>query len=568
MNRHVDSSQTASTVTKENKPVSGLRKLSYRSADALISRLRIHRAVGTLCVAAALAVAMALPASSGADVIPPYEIKSFTSRTTDEAATDYTQAGGHPFQNRTAFEFPNYVGGPGGTETLPSEQLKDASVTLEPGFFGNPAAAPRCPISAIGYPLISPTSCPPGSRVGTAFARILANGVLEERPLYNLITERGYPAQFAFRVVNTVTVLSVVPLPRTEAYGLTIGSLNTPYAVNVVSFDTIFCSYGAEGEPGAGTCNPPSGSDRAPFLSNPLDCSNPEPKWNLLVDSWENAGTYTSGGLPDLSNPAWLSKTVTSPPVTGCDDPLLASQFNSTAIATKPLQDGGGPTQADQPTGLAVDLDFPQSNDPTDLQSEAEPDMPQAPEPKDITVKLPAGLAISPSSADGLGACSDLASDPAGDQVHYDSTNPVSCPDSAKIGSAVATSPLLALRDPQDDHVIGPEPIPGDVYLLAPHPGDLPVGGGNQEGKFRLLIQLENPGARSQLQAPRHRHSRPADRPADHDLHGQSAAAGQAPDGHPQERPLGIACDPGHLRQIRHRRPPRSLGLAGRPRCR
>ena len=436
------------------------------------------------------------------NIAAPYAIKSFTSRTTDEAEDDYTDAGGHPFQNRTAFEFPSVVGGPQG-ETIPTEELKDASVTVEPGFFGSPAAARRCPISQIPAEATTDT-CPPGSRVGTAIATFFGGfiGGVHERPLYNIVPERGYPAQFAFRIVNTITILSAVPLPRTESYGLTIGSHNTPTVIGVGSFETTFCSYGAEGGVGAGSCKSPSGSDQAPFLSNPLDCSNPEPKWNLLADSWENAGTYTPGGLPDLANPAWLSKSVTSPPVTGCGDPLLASQFNSTTIATKPLQEGSGPVQADQPTGLAVDLDFPQSNDPTDLQSEAEPDTPQAPEPKDITVKLPAGLAISPSSADGLGACSDLASDPAGDQVHYDSIKPVTCPDSARIGSAVATSPLLALRDPQDDHVIGPEPIPGDVYLLAPHPGDLPVGGGNQEGKFRLLIQLENQGAGVNFKLP------------------------------------------------------------------
>ena len=483
-----------------NAPTTALSRRQPRTA----SWVRVYRAVGVFCAAASLLAALALPAVSGADEIPPYEIKSFTSRTTDEAEANYTQAGGHPFQNRTVFEFSNRPelrnGKPG---IFPSEELKDATVTLEPGFIGNPATASRCPISDIRDPEGAPDNlCPPDSRVGTAFAGILGNGHISERPLYSIVTERGYPAQFAFRVLNTITILSVVPLPRSESYGLTIGSHNTPFGINVVSFDTVFCSFGAEGGIGAGTCKSPSSSDQAPFLSNPLDCSNPEPKWNLLVDSWENAGTYSPGGLPDLSNPAWLRASFTSPPVTGCDDPALASQFNSTTIATKPLQSGPGPVQADQPAGLAVDLDFPQSNDPTDLQSEAEPDMPQAPEPKDITVKLPAGLAISPSSADGLGACSDLASDPAGDQVHYDSIKPVTCPDSSKIGSAVATSPLLGLRDPQDDHVIGPEPIPGDVYLLAPHPGDLPVGGGNQEGKFRLLIQLENPGAGVNFKLP------------------------------------------------------------------
>ncbi len=135
-------------------------------------------------------------------VLSPYAIKSFTSHTTDEAGADYTQAGGHPFQNRTVFEL------------IRTEQLKDATVTLEPGFFGNPAAAARCPIEKIQDPILNSFAkleCPPSSRVGTAFAALgnLGPGI-QDRPLYNMVTERGYPAQFAFRIGNTIAVLSVV----------------------------------------------------------------------------------------------------------------------------------------------------------------------------------------------------------------------------------------------------------------------------------------------------------------------------------------------------------------------
>ncbi len=266
-------------------------------------------------------------------------------------------------------------------------------------------------------------------------------------PVYNLPPEPGYPAQFGFKVVGIVTALSATLLPRSESYGLTIGSKNAP-KVQVVYFDASFCSYGAEGPPESSSCKSPSGTADAPFLSNPLDCPDPQPTWKLAADSWENAGPYLPSGFPDLSDPNWKTSSVIAPPVTGCDDPLLAAQFDATSIATKPLQPGGGPVLADAPAGLAVDLDFPQANDPTDLNAGIDNTLPQTPEPKDITVKLPAGLSVSPSSADGLGACSDLASDPAGDQVHYDDTKPVRCPDSAKIGSATATSPLLALHDP------------------------------------------------------------------------------------------------------------------------
>ncbi len=295
--------------------------------------------------------------------------------------------------------------------------------------------------------------------------------------------ESGYPAQFGFKLsgLNSPVMISAFPpLPRTESYGLTVGTPNVP-AIGVLSFSATF--FGTPSQHGSGTSG-------APFLSNPVDCSEADPTWHIAIDSGQHAGALRGLGIPDLSDPDWKIDSEPAEPVTGCEDLVF-----DPSLAVDPLQPGGGATQADQPTGLRVGLDFPQTNDPTTpAETVFNSDALQTPPPKDITVKLPAGLAISPSSADGLQACSDQASDPAGDQVHYDNTKPVQCPDAAKIGTATALSPLLALHEPNDpdDKVIGPDPIPGDVYLLKPHPGDLPLGG-NSDGKFRLLIELENP---------------------------------------------------------------------------
>jgi uncharacterized repeat protein (TIGR01451 family) len=418
----------------------------------------------------------------------PYTLKTFSSQTTDANELPYTTAGGHPNQNIT--EFSIHVGEGVGI-------LNGTYVNPPLGFIGNPAAAPRCPMSKVAN-TVEGSRCPPGSQVGTAVIRVCercndnkieTEAGFEFPPIYNLPPERGYPAQFGFKVggQGTPTVISVWPRPRTDSYGLTVGTPNVP-AVGVVSVNIKF--FGTPSQHG-------SGDTEAPFLSNPLDCSEAEPRWSIAVDSQQHAGALVGLGIPDLTDPDWITDSELAPPVIECDSPALAEQFAQAGLGVKPLQPGGGATQADQPTGLAVDLDFPQSNDPTDLGTDFDPKLPQAPEPKDITVKLPAGLSVSPSSADGLGACSDQASDPAGDQVHYDNTKPVQCPDAAKIGTATALSPLLALHDPVEtdltDEVIGPEPIPGDVYLLKPHPGDLPIGAGNQDGRFRLLIQLENP---------------------------------------------------------------------------
>jgi hypothetical protein len=410
------------------------------------------------------------PEASAQDVTPvadrvPYGPEEFASRTTDEAESEYTAAGGHPFQNLTRFLLP--LGDSGYT----FEEMKDASVDLPNGFLGNPAAATRCEISKVPqFEFLPGSICPVGSQVGSAEV----NG--GTRPLYNVKPERGHPAEFVFNYASVLVPLVVTPRARTESYGLTLGSTNAG-RIHIFRFTTVF----------NGTV---SNGTEAPFLSNPVDCSEANPLWHVNLDSWENPGRLLPSGRFDPSDPNWKTATYPAPPVTGCNDPALTAQFRPTLNVT-PVQNGG-PTQADQPAGLEVGLDFPQSNDPTDPNTTYDASTPQAPELRNITTKLPAGLSISPSSATGLGACSDLASDPAGDQVHYETTQPVTCPESSKIGTVTATTPLLASHDPVTDAVNGAEPIPGDVYLLKPHPGDLSPNG-NQDGTFRLLLQLESP---------------------------------------------------------------------------
>ena len=107
-------------------------------------------------------------------------------------------------------------------------------------------------------------------------------------------------------------------------------------------------------------------------------------------------------------------------------------------------------------------------------------------------MKLPAGLTLSPSSAGGLVGCSDQAGDPAGDQVHLDTVNPVTCPDASKIGTVTTTTPLVAAHDPVTDAITGAETIGGDIY-----PDQAPRGRLQPERRpgriFRLLIQIESP---------------------------------------------------------------------------
>ena len=281
-------------------------------------------------------------------------------------------------------------------------------------------------------------------------------------------------------IVGTRVSVYVNPRPRTEGYGLTLGAVDAPHFLIFTAFEARFFGFPQRGNETA--------SAEAPFLTNPVDCSNKDPEWGALLDSWETAAQRTPAETPDRSDPNWNHKTIPAVPVTGCDK----LKFDPSVSISPEQGQGAGPVQADRPTGLAVDFKFPQTNDPTDINTEFNPSEPQTPEPKDINLKLPPGLSISPSSATGLEGCSDLADDPAGDQVHLDTVNPVTCPDASKIGTVTTTTPLIAAHDPVTDAITGAETIGGDVYLIKPHAGDFSPNG-DQEGIFRLLIQISSP---------------------------------------------------------------------------
>ncbi len=395
-----------------------------------------------------------------------FDVLNFKADVTDESEASYSVAGGHGSSVFNSYQFPLADIEP--EFGRPVEGFKDSFVDLPIGLFGNPSAAPRCPVQKIGFI----PDCPKGSQVGT----LALNGY--PSALYNVKPDRGYPAQFVASIVGTRVSVYVNPRPRTEGYGLTLGAVDAPHFLIFTAFEARFFGFPQRGNETA--------SAEAPFLTNPVDCSNKDPEWGALLDSWETAAQRTPAETPDRSDPNWNHKTIPAVPVTGCD----ALKFEP-SFGVEPDRVGGA-VQADQPTGLRVSFKFPQTNDPTDVNTEFDPAEPQTPEPKDITVKLPAGLSLSPSSASGVVGCSDQADDPAGDQVHLDTVTPVACPDASKIGTVTTTTPLVAAHDPVTDAITGAETIGGDVYLIKPHAGDFSPSG-DQDGIFRLLIQIESP---------------------------------------------------------------------------
>jgi hypothetical protein len=424
-----------------------------------------------------LALGASLASASTVIAAPPLQITSFTARSLDTVGNDDTVAGGHPHDVAISFELAAET-----VDPYSVEDVRKVFTEAPPGFVGNVASTQRCTIAQLA---VDPEPlCPVGSAIGTV--DIFRHGSSTQQfKLFNMLPEHGYPAELGFYYGANTTVLLFPRLrPRTGGYGVSVVSPGTT-TIGISKIDVNL--YGIPSQRN-GVGGPP-----IPFLSNPSDCLDAQPASRLIVDSWLHPGRTLNNdpladfGTPDLGDPSWKSRSAIAPPVTGCDSPSLVSQFRP-SLDMRPTP-GTGTSQADEPSGFTVDLDFPQLNDPTDSSSTFDPSVPNGPALKDATVTLPDGVAISPSAADGLDGCSDVPGP--GDQVHYDTTIPVTCPDASKVGSVVATSPLLAQRAPATDEIIGAEPIGGDVFILRPHPGDLSPAG-DQDGKFRLLIQVNS----------------------------------------------------------------------------
>jgi hypothetical protein len=94
---------------------------------------------------------------------------------------------------------------------------------------------------------------------------------------------------------------------------------------------------------------------------------------------------------------------------------------------------------------------------------------------KKAVVTLPAGESVSPSAADGLGACSL-------EQIGLNTGAPATCPDSSKLGTVEIDTPLLDV------------PLKGSVYLGEPECGPCGTGDDLAGRLVKLYIVVEGHG--------------------------------------------------------------------------
>jgi hypothetical protein len=412
-------------------------------------------------------------------------LSSFGLTLTGSDGTRDTQAGDHPAAATTSLQFASeltdaygrgykliHEHGNVGAEHQkyrPLQEVKDVVVDLPPGFVGDTQEATQCNERELEPALnelvgsSGETKCSPSSAVGTVSLDVggepfFAGSTFLPTPIvYNMVPEHGYPAEFGFNLAGKAILLYATAVPTSKGYVLQV---STPGIVQLLPIDGITLSFwGVPGEASYDALRGgPSGITPVAFLTNPVDCAAGPLTATAMSDTWQDPGRWTAEGTPDLSDPAWrVQSSTVYPQITGCD--LL--QFDPAVEVTPEV------TQADEPSGLTVDIRVPQA-------PQLPPDLP-TPEFKNVVVALPSGVSISPSAGDGLQACT------AG-EIDLESRLAGSCPDGSVLGTVQGSTPLLA------------SPLEGQVFLGAPGCDPCSNADAADGNMFNIYLELSGSG--------------------------------------------------------------------------
>ena len=327
--------------------------------------------------------------SSGllATVGPGFGVKGFGVSFLNQNGTPDTQAGSHPSTMVTNIVFSTKdlrrdatVDSP--YMVQPDGNVKDIIVNPPPGLIGDPnATEAKCTLREIETDKGANSggnSCPPGSQVGELEVEFApnTNSPLKE-PIFNMVPPHGVAAQFGANFILPKAFVNTGLLAGGD-YPLQSESLDIPAIEPIISIRlTVFGVVG-------------SGENRKPFLTLPTGCTGP-PRSTIKVDSYQEPGNFVGeAGNPEAK--VALTSNAAGEPVnlTGCSLLTFPPQ-----ITVKP-----DTTNASSASGLTVDVNVPQKAalNPEGLAESAL---------RDTTVTLPQGVAINPSGANGLEACSE-----------------------------------------------------------------------------------------------------------------------------------------------------------------
>ncbi len=403
-------------------------------------------------------------------------IASFSFSATGPTGETMTQAASHPTFSTTSVMFNTQYLEHTGEKIQPTEAVRDLVFYLPLGILGNPTVTEACPIASVEIEQEA-SGCPPGSRIGTVAPLILSTVFVVPRGIYNVTPEKGYAAEFAF-AANKIKFFLYASIVRHDgAYMVRVAVPGVPATSLLIGSVATFNGDIQESYP-VGEFGEVFTYDRGAFLTNPSDCqATPAAREaSVQMNTWE----HSEGSITEAAAP-YRSSSLVYPSIEGCEHLSLSSTLGVTPQTTT----------AGSPSAYGVEVDVPQA--PNVFTGLATPPL------RNVSVTLPQGTMVSPSSATGLAACPATGSEginlegAESEEVAEDGLpRPVAghCAAASQVASVTATTPLLAGEEQLKGHIFLAEPQCGGTSQPACTSADA------QNGRlFRLYMELADPQA-------------------------------------------------------------------------
>jgi hypothetical protein len=430
-----------------------------------------------------------------------FGVESYEITPENENFEPDTEAGSHPFQLTTTFDFNDTLSHyPTKKNPQPSALAldRDLSFNLPPGLIGDanvvgdPNAVQQCSANDFGvHGTADLNICPEDTAVGVASVEIedpiTLFYVTKVVPVFNLAPAPGEPARFGFEVNNVPVVLDT-SLRTGEDYGATVSVENASQAVQVLGSRVTFWGVPEDRRhdsargweclgdggfveliPTEPRCGNPEVAQPTPFLTMPTTCETLESPVEGVAWNGEPLAPGAGGRVEN-------SRPVTT---TGCEE----LEFNPTIKVTPATE------AASTPTGMSVEVTLPQQGT-LEAEGKAQADV------SATTLELE-GLQTSAGAANGLGSCSagEIGFNQPGSrnfaaglaesaQTENDdfSALPAGCLENSKIGTVSIKSPDLE------------EELTGSVYLASqdtdPFASPLVLYIVAKEKKSEVLVKL------------------------------------------------------------------------------
>lgn len=381
----------------------------------------------------------------------PFAIANFGIGLLGGSGVPVSQAGAAPVEQATDLSFVSEarenLGVPVANFLVysPSESQRDVIVHVPAGFVGNPTATARCKPSLLTTPISQIPECPFDSQVG--LVELFSHGAVV--PLYNIEPPAGTPAEFAFMYQSIIVRLQAKLRPSDD--GIDIVTADIPSTVPIYKFRVTLwgspsdrshdplrghCLQAEFGNNGENCTLQQSERSNKPFLRMPTSCTGEPLHWGVEADTYQHVGS-------------WVKDSASTPAVEGCGNVPFAPGFSLKPSTLAPHNAGG----ANVTLSMSQDAGT-EGVAPADV--------------RDVSVKLPAGVSLNPSSANGLQACTDT-------QLGFKEEGTAQCPAASKVGSLTLKTPFL-------DHEIG-----GSIFLLSQKSFD-PASG----ELFRIAVEVRS----------------------------------------------------------------------------